>query len=51
MRRVYYSQRVRAVHRLVIPLREALASVEGEQRHKDEAIATFLRLCGQMELA
>ena len=41
-------QRVRILHRLRIPLREALAGVEGERRHKEEAIATFLRLCGQM---
>src|SRR3990172_194495 len=40
--------RRRSLHRLRIPLREALAGVEGERRHKEEAIATFLRLCGQM---
>jgi integrase len=44
-------RRVQALQRLVIPLREALANVEGEQWPKKAAVVGLLRISGRVGLA
>jgi len=36
-----------ALHRLLVPLRDALASVDGDASSKDAAVAALLRACGR----
>ena len=48
MEKAYYQK---ALHRLLIPLRDVFALVEGEESSKDAAAAALLRACGREKTA